>query len=221
MTIKVGILGLAGAGKDTFANMLLEHLPDFKIDRYARPLKELTCRIFGLTMAEIEHRVIKEKPKQVSRDVMVHEVFETLSKVLKFTDEDMDKASELFFEHFQSARAMSPREFQQIFGTDVVRAVKPTAWVDRLHSVQGNLIVPDVRFENELCDYNILIMREEDVSEPTHSSELYAWRLEYSDLPLPKYMRIVDNSVDTPLELLAKVAEKTSRTIQSKQRQGV
>lgn len=179
--MKVGILGLAGAGKDTFANMLLEHLPDFKIDRYARPLKELTCRIFGLTMDEIEHRLIKEKPKQVSRDVMVHEVFETLSKVLKFTDEEMDKASELFFEHFQSARAMSPREFQQIFGTDVVRAVKPTAWVDRLHSVQGNLIVPDVRFDNELCFVNYLVQRYDDVPRPTHSSEHLAWDLEYME----------------------------------------
>lgn len=209
--MKVGILGLAGAGKDTFANMLLEHLPDFKIDRYARPLKELTCRIFGLTMEEVEDRVIKEKPVQVSRDVMVQEVFGTLSGVLHFTDEELDKASELFFEHFQSARAMSPREFQQIFGTDVVRAVKPTAWVDRLHSVQGNLIVPDVRFENELCDYNILVMGVTGVTRPVHASEHFAWELEYGVLPLPKGMRLVDNDPDyTSLEHLADVARCTA-----------
>ena len=179
--MKIGILGLAGSGKDTFANMLLEHLPDFKIDRYARPLKELTCRIFGLTMEEVEDRVIKERPVQVSRDVMIQEVFGTLSDVLNFTDEELDKASELFFEHFQSARAMSPREFQQIFGTDVVRAVKPTAWVDRLHSVQGNLIVPDVRFENEMCFLNYLVQRHADVPRPVHSSEHLAWDLEYKE----------------------------------------
>lgn len=206
--MKVGILGLAGAGKDTFANMLLEHLPDFKIDRYARPLKELTCRIFGLTMEEVEDRVIKEKPVQVSRDVMIQEVFKTLSCSLHFTDEELDKASELFFEHFQSARAMSPREFQKIFGTDVVRAVKPTAWVDRLHSVQGNLIVPDVRFENELCDINFLVMGATGIQRPAHPSEHYAWDLEYSTLTPPKGLVFIDNNPErVTLEHLAYYAE--------------
>lgn len=214
--MKVGILGLAGSGKDTFANMLLEHLPDFKIDRYARPLKELTCRIFGLTMEEVEDRVIKEKPVQVSRDVMIQEVFGTLSAVLNFTDEELDKASELFFEHFQSARAMSPREFQQVFGTDVVRAVKPTAWVDRLHSVQGNLIVPDVRFENELCDMNLLIIRQHDLPRPVHTSEHYAWDLGFSaEHDLPKNTRVVGNLAPMSLEALRVQASKYARRIKN------
>lgn len=212
--MKVGILGLAGSGKDTFANMLLEHLPDFKIDRYARPLKELTYRIFGLTIDEVEDRAIKEIPVQVSRDVMIQEVFGTLSDVLNFTDEELDKASELFFEHFQSARAMSPREFQQIFGTDVVRAVKPTAWVDRLHSVQGNLIVPDVRFENELCDYNLLIMREQYVEKPTHSSELFAWSIENrTTYPTTIVDGYVDNARGTTLEHLRWLAKAHAHRI--------
>lgn len=206
--MKVGILGLAGAGKDTFANMLLEHLPDFKIDRYARPLKELTCRIFGLTMEEVEDRIIKEKPVQVSRDVMIQEVFGTLSDVLNFTDEELDKASELFFEHFQSARAMSPREFQQIFGTDVVRAVKPTAWVDRLQSVQSNLIVPDVRFENELCDVNYLVTRFVGVPRPTHTSEHFAWDLQFAnDVWMPQVPHVCNGESFMTLELLNDTAE--------------
>lgn len=212
--MKVGILGLAGSGKDTFANMLLEHLPDFKIDRYARPLKELTCRIFGLTMEEVEDRAIKEKPVQVSRDTMIQEVFGTLSDVLNFTDEELDKASELFFEHFQSARAMSPREFQQIFGTDVVRAVKPTAWVDRLHSVQGTLIVPDVRFENELCDVNFLIVREQYIPEPTHSSEYFAWSLEHlTEYPYETIDYYIDNGVGISLHNLRQQAKRYAARI--------
>ena len=214
--MKIGILGLAGSGKDTFANMLLEHLPDFKIDRYARPLKELTCRIFNLTMEEVEDRVIKEKPVQVSRDTMVHEVFDTLNNVLNFTDEELDKASELYFEHFQSTRAMSPREFQQIFGTDVVRAVKPTAWVDRLHSVQGSLIVPDVRFENELCDYNILVLKEFETPRPQHTSEHYAWDLEHGKVHLPKGLAAVDNNPSyVPLVQLEKLAKKFATHIKT------
>jgi hypothetical protein len=167
-------------------------------------------------MEEVEDRVIKEKPVQVSRDVMIQEVFGTLSGVLNFTDEELDKASELFFEHFQSARAMSPREFQQVFGTDVVRAVKPTAWVDRLHSVQGNLIVPDVRFENELCAMNLLIIRQHDLPRPVHTSEHYAWDLGFSaEHDLPKNTRVVGNLAPMSLEALRVQASKYARRIKN------
>lgn len=180
MGIKVGILGLAGSGKDTFATMLQKHLPDFTIDRYAAPLKDLTAEIYNCTLEELEDREFKEKPKQVSRDVMIEAVFYWLSVILRFTEEELDRASELFFEHFGSAKAISPREFMQIFGTDVVRAVKPDAWVQHLQGKEGNLIVPDVRFENELCDYNILVTRFVGIPRPHHPSEQFAWDLQFN-----------------------------------------
>lgn len=199
MGIKVGILGLAGSGKDTFANMLLKYLPDFTIDRYAAPLKDLTAEIYNCTLEELEGREFKEKPKQVSRDVMIEAVFYWLTIILCFTEEELDRASELFFEHFGSARAISPREFMQIFGTDVVRAVKPNAWVDHLQGKEGNLIIPDVRFENELCDINILILREDYPTKPAHSSELFAWELEQELYePFSKVDYYIDNTGDLP-----------------------
>ena len=183
--MKIGILGLIGSGKDTFATMLQTELNNldprqFCIDRYAAPLKQLTANIFGLTLDQLEDRVLKEHPKQLNRDVMIEEVFHCLERVLKFNYEELDAASHLYFEIFASNRAMSPREFLQLFGPDVVRKVRSSAWRDRLQKRNANLIVPDVRFDNELCDLNILVERFENIDRPKHESEQLAWDLQFT-----------------------------------------
>lgn len=216
--MKVAILGLIGAGKDTFATMLQQELENsgrtFVIDRFARPLKELTAKVFSLSLDELEDRFIKEKPVQVPRDVMLDRVFECLVDVLQFNNEELDKASELYFEHFGSARAISPREFQQVFGTDVVRATKPSAWVDYLQAKPHNIIVTDARFSNELCDYNLLVERFREVPKPQHSSEHYAWELQFGTAPhwsLP--LDYVNNFKPTTLDELRVQAKKITQTI--------
>lgn len=214
MSIKVGILGLAGSGKDTFATMLQKHLTGFTIDRYAAPIKKLAAHIFECTLEDIEDRDFKEKPKQISRDKMIIEVYFCLDRTLGFNDDELDKASELFFEHFSSARAISPREFMQVFGTDVVRAVKPTAWVDHLQGKEGNLIVPDVRFENELCDYNVLIYRAHNPPKPTHISEQFAWAIENNfDYPITIVDSYVDNAEGVSLRALEYIAKQHAHRI--------
>lgn len=192
---KIGVLGLIGAGKDTFAEFLLKHLDgNYITDKYARPLKELTCRIYGCSMEDLEDRKFKETPKQVSRDSMVEEVFFTLDTVLKFTEEEMDTAADLFFENFSSARALSPREFQQVFGTDVVRATRKSAWCDYLLNKPENILVTDVRFENELCDFNILVTRQPNIPRPAHSSEHLAWDLEKHPTERPPNLLVLKNT---------------------------
>ena len=220
--MKIGILGLAGAGKDTFAAMLVQEIndlgamPDLIIDRYAAPLKTLTAKIFGLTLAEVEDREIKEKPKQINRDRMIEEVFHCLERVLKFEDDELDEASHLFFEHFQSARAISPREFQQLFGTEVVRKVKRTAWRDRLQNRPRDIVVPDVRFENELCDINILVRRFNYIDRPKHESEHLAWDLQFTGkqaiLDIPLFV-INNTETEISLEQLRAQARTTAKNI--------
>lgn len=206
--MKIGVLGLMNSGKDTFAQMLLEHLDGFSIDRYAAPIKDLTCRVFNLTDVQVEDRVLKEQVQPVHQDIMIEEVLHTLTKVLKFTPEQLEQASELYFEHLGHCTELSPRKFQQLIGTDVVRAVQDDAWVQRLQKVQKNLIVPDVRFENELCDYNILIMREHYTEKPTHSSELFAWLIENRTVyPTTIVDGYVDNVKGTTLEHLRWLAK--------------
>lgn len=179
--MKIGLIGLAGAGKDTFALMLQEalraHGREFVIDRYAAPLKDLASKVFGYTLEQIEDRDLKEKPVQFRRDEAIDHVFHCLENVLKFNDEQMDEASHLYFETFQGCRAMSPREFLQLFGTEVVRKVDKDAWRNRLQNQSGDFLVPDVRFGNEVLDFNILIKRYVPPTKPTHSSEHLAYDL--------------------------------------------
>lgn len=217
----VGILGLAGSGKDTFAKMLQEELATlghcFALESYAKPLKVLTSIIFDLTLDELEDRELKETPKEIDPDYAIQAVFNLLNKTLQFTPEELETASEKYFEVLGNKTYISPREFQQLFGTDVVRATKSTAWVDYLQAKKGNLIVTDVRFENELCDHNVLIMREEGVPKPKHASEMYAWQLEYERYaPIRQVDYRVSNDLDMTLEDLRWFAKSRAVSIRNK-----
>lgn len=214
--MKVGILGLIGSGKDTFAELLQQELNpegNFSITRYARPLKDLTSRVFSIPVTELENREVKETPMQVSRDKMIQEVCDTLYAVLRFDDEQMNRASELYFEHFMSNRMITPREFMQVFGTEVVRATKQNAWAEYLQRQPRNLIVPDTRFDNELLDVNILVKRYADCPRPKHSSEQLAWDLQFRD-DMPHYnVHEVENYRTNSLQQLQEQAKKIALLI--------
>lgn len=175
--MRIGILGLMGAGKDTTALLLQQALKekgyDFKIDRFAAPLKDAARKVFG---ENFDDRDVKEVPVSVDPDHMLEIVFWMCDK-LGFTDTEMDKASSLFAETLGILDVCSPRKFQQLLGTEVVRAVRSTAWVDRVAALKGNYIIPDCRFENELQGTNILVIRPETVPKPAHPSEHLAWDL--------------------------------------------
>ena len=56
-TIVVGIAGLAGAGKDTFANYLIEELKKYQVSvgtyAFAEPVKHVAGYVFGMTEEEL------------------------------------------------------------------------------------------------------------------------------------------------------------------------
>lgn len=214
----VGVLGLAGSGKDTFAKMLQEELINlghqFSLESYAKPLKVLTSTIFDLTLDELEDRGLKETPKEIDPDYAVQAVFNLVNKTLQFTPDELETASEKYFEVLGNKTYLSPREFQQLFGTDVVRATKSTAWVDYLQAKKGNLIVTDVRFKNEVCDINFLIMREQYVPKPTHTSEHLAWSLENrTEYPINTVDYYIDNAKGTTLQELQLVAKRHAHRV--------
>lgn len=171
MGIKIGILGLAGAGKDTFADFLQEALLDygclFTIDRYALPLKVLTSIVFNCSLDDLEDRVYKETPQHIDADWALDAQRNCLHDVLKFTDDELEQAALKHTACLGGRTFISPREFQQLFGTDVVRAVRPNAWVDYQRAKPHNAIIADVRFDNEICDFNVLVQRF-DVPKPEH-----------------------------------------------------
>lgn len=179
--MKIGLVGLIGAGKDTFADYLVRYLDGYEITRFALPLKLLTCRIFGMSLAAVEDRVLKERDRPFDADHAIDEIFKFLQYKLKFTHEEMDLASERYFEYFTGIRSISPRLFQQWFGTEVVRHVRPNAWRDLTINKKGNHIITDVRFSNEAAAMDVLIgiKRETNPERPEHASEHFAYDILY------------------------------------------
>lgn len=72
---------------------------------------------------------------------------------------------------------LSPREFQQLVGTECARAVSSTVFQDYLTRTHSYAIIPDVRFEEEADVLDWLIIIDRDVPKLNHSSEDFAWNL--------------------------------------------
>lgn len=179
--MKLGLIGLAGAGKDTAAVIMQRILKEqtgehYTIERYAGLLKTCARKVFG---DSFDNRDVKE--------VMIPVTKELHDKIIAVTSycclrlglfgDDINLWHSLCTKHLGGLAEISPRLFQQLLGTEVGRAVDSNIWVDYLHSQDYNMIITDCRFPNELVDKNILIIRH-DVPENIHSSEEFAAQLQ-------------------------------------------
>lgn len=176
MSIKLGLLGLAGSGKDTAAEILQRVLREqglsFEIKKYAGLLKEATRLAFG---DNFDARDVKEERVFVTPE-LADKIIDATDYVwlkLGFDHQHFEQYNELCTRLIDSKTWISPRDFQQILGTDVVRTVDPDAWVKYLTEQDGNFIVSDVRFANELLDFNVLLMRGH-IPDVVHGSEAFA-----------------------------------------------
>lgn len=201
MSYKVGLIGLAGSGKDTVAVILQEALKErgqvFEIDRYAGLLKEAARQVFG---ENFDDRNVKEVDKFIDlylADKIIDATDYVYLKLNRF-DIDLDEWNDLCQKHIDSCTWMSPRKFQQLLGTEVGRAIDPDIWVNYLKNQDRNLIIPDVRFDNELIDFNILITRHPVPQGKLHASEVYAAELQLSDNPYDYVDYVIhnDGSID-------------------------
>ena len=192
--MKLGLLGLAGSGKDTAAEILQRVLREqgmnLEIKKYAGLLKEATRLAFG---DNFDDRDVKEERIFVTPDLADKLIDATDYIWVKLWGNNtyymlkyFDLYNELCQKHIDSKTWISPREFQQLLGTDVVRAIDPDAWVKYLTEQDGNFIVSDVRFANELLDFNVLLIRDYPESD-LHSSEKFCASLvqdvRYLDAP--------------------------------------
>ncbi|AFV51008.1 hypothetical protein Abp1_0033 [Acinetobacter phage Abp1] len=201
MSYKVGLIGLAGSGKDTVAVILQEALKErgqvFEIDRYAGLLKEAARQVFG---ENFDDRNVKEVDKFVDL-YLADKIIDATDYVylkLNRSDIDLDEWNALCQKHIDSCTWMSPRKFQQLLGTEVGRAIDPDIWVNYLKNQDRNLIIPDVRFGNEDVDFNILITRHPVPQGKLHASEVYAAELQLSDNPYDYVDYVIhnDGSID-------------------------
>ncbi|URQ05175.1 dNMP kinase [Acinetobacter phage APK127v] len=196
MSYKIGLVGLAGAGKDTVAVILQEALKEvgqaFEIDRYASILKEAARQVFG---ENFDSRDVKEVDKFVDLSLADKIIDATDYVYLKLnrSDIDLDEWNALCQTHIDSCTWMSPRKFQQLLGTEVGRALDENIWVNYLKNQDRNLIIPDVRFGNEDVDFNILITRHPVPKGTLHASEVYAAELQLSDNPYDYVDYVIHN----------------------------
>lgn len=149
----VGISGLAGSGKDTFANLLRDELVaagvDSSIYHLADPLKVVVQYIFGLSNDDVNTQEGKKKEHPNCYGLKVREVLQ------KFGTESM---RDVFSENVWSDMA--------------------TRFVD-MHGSSKAILVPDVRFKNEaiwtISSGGILIdvirPNQEIIAGSTHRSE--------------------------------------------------
>ena len=175
--MKIGIVGIAGAGKDTFAKMLQQELwrigrieKPVLIKRYAYALKKSAELAFGTAF---DDRDVKDVPVAVT----IHKKHLAPAGLeAKLADLAALYGAEVKADKFTCTS--SPAQFQQYLGTEVGRAVSETYWMDLYNSTCTDevYIAPDVRFGNELenSDFNVLIVNPKAKGRPGHVSEAMA-----------------------------------------------
>ena len=200
MGVSVGLLGLIGSGKDTFGDMLLAKLTDvdsrFQADSYARPLKKLGSEVLGVDFSTIDDRDIKEKSFDFKYTEQIENLlYNFMDEELGFVGIELSEGLRKTRKNLKDLKTLSPREFYQKFGTEVVRYTRSDAWIEKLHIAHKYhpVLVKDVRFINEMCNINILVCRHEGIDRPEHESEQLAWDLEFGTLKVDKDILIVDN----------------------------
>jgi|SRR5215471_3216268 len=151
----IGLTGLKGAGKDTVAAFLVKQ-HGFERRAFADPLKKSVAALFDIPFHHVDK--LKNDPHAIV-SLTVHETGET---------------HDLTF-----------RTFLQRYGTEAHRDVPEMGhdfWVELLLPVRGyyaerNIVISDVRFDNEakritlLDGINVEVSRATAVSKDPHRSE--------------------------------------------------
>ena len=174
--MRIGITGLAASGKDTAAEILSE-LSGIKVARYAAPLKQAALFVFGSTFDNRDTKEVRVPFYGTALEDRAIEAAIELQHILFRTERERKYFEERFMQIVYPREKLSPREFQQLVGTECARAVSSTVFQDYLTRTQAYAIIPDVRFKEEADVLDYLIIIDRDVPKLNHPSEDYAWNL--------------------------------------------
>ena len=178
----IGLVGKAGVGKDTAAQ-ILSNLKNIPVASFARPLHEAAKFVFGADCLEREK---KETPLAFGVDGFnkLHDgwliPFLKTDEVMFITKGDitfLHRPYPVFTDPTTGKiyKELSPRKFMQLLGTEYFRFCMDKFFVRLMRNSYENVIIPDVRFENEAAICDLLIGIHRDVpSVNTHSSEEFA-----------------------------------------------
>lgn len=137
----LGINGFKRAGKDTLAKKICELDPTVAHLSLGYRLKKEVAGIFNYNQAYVLCEISKDLPLPEPMCLDLH-----IDKIKVVTGLDNVE------EHRKCAYTM--RQLLQYYGTEYIRAAKPTYWFDRIEEVisQGSatkVVISDIRFENE------------------------------------------------------------------------
>lgn len=191
MSYTIGIVGQAGAGKDTLACAMREMFQRYgeaRVVSFAAPIRSIAAAI-GLDPYD---RATKEEQKVFEWDCFVHSfrmgvettlvklgVYErqalydsTVAALTPFVVQTNDRVA-------RTHLSISPREFMQVLGTEGGQSVRKTIWVDLLKpalKTRRYNVIPDVRFRHELpvLDCLVALHRADLPAVSEHSSEDFA-----------------------------------------------
>ena len=159
---RIIIFGLAGAGKDTVSDMIRDKLTakDLVVvqDKFARLLKETALAVFGTDFDERDVKEVGTVVSTLSLQIACDKMFLKLwpddavmrnQATVKLLAVLMPYSTGINF------YGLSPRKFQQLLGTEVVRSVDENAWANETKArTTGKTyyVVSDGRFKSELLE---------------------------------------------------------------------
>ena len=175
--MRIGLIGVAGAGKDTAAKILSD-LTGIPVVSFAKPLHEAATHIWGNTALNREEKeneqIFGERSFEWFNDYHMALLTKINSKQNVITEGNLYKLLTLrdLFTDKTTGRiheTITPRKFMQLYGTDYWRSISPTVWVDLVQDNYDDCIVPDVRFANEAMIFDLLIVIKRDGVAPVSS----------------------------------------------------
>jgi hypothetical protein len=199
------LVGQAGSGKDTVADLLVKNHNGVKIS-LAAPIKTFAQIVFGFS----DHQLYGPSSARAETvrvlggfDSMVYDNYNAarwLMDIFGTTHHAEDWYNKYILPH----KEVSARHVLQTFGTECGRAVNPDVWVDvAIESAKAQLatkdlvVIPDGRFRNEVLAVKavggtvIQIRNPDGVSPESHASER-----EQNSIPTWWYNKVFVNYKD-------------------------
>lgn len=217
----IGISGRKQSGKNTVANYIngdilksLSMVQDFSISEEGELLIKTSEHYGCFDVTRKDEQFVTYAEKELWPHVKIYHFADYLKKIcvdlFDLTPEQVYGNDEQ--KNTDTKYDMSSREFLQWFGTDVMRKIKDTIWVDHtiktILSEQSSVaIIPDVRFPNEVDAIHdaggVVVRLTRDPHESQHPCEV---ALDMSDYNWDTFDSIIYNQ-DSTIEDLCKKLE--------------
>ena len=165
--MRIGIAGLAGSGKSTIGLLLAKNI-GYEQYAYADPLKEL-CVAFIPELPWYGNKKEKETNYLV-RDLDFN--FMEYENTIGLRYDVLHMINMYFLDILENKEYVNAREVLQYIGTDIVRNHQEYDFWVNLGKTKEDVVITDVRFENELVDYNIKIYGGVSTEGDNHISEV-------------------------------------------------